>query len=135
MILLRLPQPDFASSEASSQVKLWAGLLALAGIGMGIFGAPSIVEAGAVVERYYRANPEFFGDSGPYAQLYGLTSMCFCGGLTLGPLVAGSLKDSIGYGNMNAVMAAVAGVTSVISWLFIGGRPKAWPFFRSASDT
>ncbi|KAF2103438.1 MFS general substrate transporter [Rhizodiscina lignyota] len=109
---------------SSDQVKIWAGLLALIGIGMGIFGAPSIVEAGAVVQRYYKANPDFFGENGPYAQLYGLNSMCFCGGLTIGPVIAGGLKDSIGYGNMNAVLAAIAGVTSIISWLYIGGPPR-----------
>lgn len=106
------------------QIKLWAALLAIIGIGMGIFGAPSIVESGAVAERYYKANPDFFGNSGPYAQLYGLSSMCFCAGLALGPVMAGTLKDTIGYGNMNAILGGLAAVTGVVSFLFIGGKPK-----------
>lgn len=117
--LLKLVQPG-----GKEQIILWAALLAVTGIGMGVFGSPSIVEAGAVTEKYYNANPEFFGDNGPYAQLYGLNSMCFCAGLTLGPLIAGLLKDSIGYGNMNAVFSAVAALTAVVSFLFIGGKPK-----------
>lgn len=122
--LLRLPQPDLAGGEGSPQVKLWAGLLAVAGFGMGIFGSPSIVEAGAVVDNYYKANREFFGESGPYAQLYGLNSMFFNAGLMSGPLIAGYLKDAIGYGDMNAVMAAIAGVSAIVSFMFIGGKPR-----------
>lgn len=123
LALLRLPQPELSGPEWSGQVILWAVLLALAGVGMGIFGAPSIVEAGSVVENYYKANPDFFGDSGPYAQLYGLNSMCFNAGLMVGPLAAGYLKDSIGYGNMNAITAGLAGISAAVSFLFIGGRP------------
>jgi MFS family permease len=76
------------------------------------------------MEKYHKANPGFFGENGPYAQLYGINSMFFCAGLAVGPLIAGYLKDSIGYGNMNAVIAAISGVTAVVSWLFIGGRPR-----------
>ncbi|KAF2086835.1 MFS general substrate transporter [Saccharata proteae CBS 121410] len=122
LILLRLPHPA-ADGNGKSQIILFAALLALCGAGLAAIGAPSIVEAGSVVQRYYERNPEFFGKAGPYAQLYGINSMVFSAGLTIGPLVAGSLKDSIGYGNMNAVVAGVCGVTAVLSFLFIGGTP------------
>ena len=57
--------------------------------------------------------------------LYGLNSMIFSLGLTLGPLVAGSLRDSIGYGDMNAVVAAICFVTAVVCWVWMGGKPRA----------
>ncbi|EON61037.1 hypothetical protein W97_00247 [Coniosporium apollinis CBS 100218] len=119
LILLRLPHPGDIK-----QVIFYGATLALCGVGEAIVGAPSIVEAGAVVQRYHRANPGFFGEEGPYAQLYGANSMVFSAGLTLGPLVAGGLKDKIGYGNMNAVIAVVCFVTAVVSFLFIGGKPS-----------
>lgn len=119
--LLRLVQPG-----GQDQIKVWAILLALIGIGMGIFGAPSIVESGAVAERYYKANPDFFGNNGPYAQLYGVSSMFFCAGLALGPVMAGNLKDTIGYGNMNAVLGGFAAVTIVPSYMYVGGKPRLW---------
>jgi len=128
LVLLRLPQ-----SGSRSQIILYCYILALNGVGLAIIGAPSIVEAGAVVERYYKANPEFFGSNGPYAQLYGINSMVFSSGLTLGPLIAGGLKDSIGYGNMNAVLAALCFFTAVLSYMYIGGRPGTWPFKRAAN--
>lgn len=118
-ILLRLPH-----AGGSPQIILYGGCLALCGIGLAGIGAPSLVEAGAVVEKYYEANPEFFGANGPYAQLYGLQSMVFSAGLALGPEIAGQLKERIGYGNMNAVLAAVCAATAALSFVYLGGKPK-----------
>ena len=88
LVLLRLPQPG-----GKDQMILYGGLLALCGVGLAGIGAPSIVEAGAIVQKYYEVNPEFFGEQGPYAQLYGLNSMVFSAGLAAGPELAGELKQ------------------------------------------
>lgn len=119
LTLLRLVHPG-----GKNQMILYGGLLALNGIGLAGIGAPSIVEAGAVVQKYYEHNPDFFGEDGPYAQLYGLNSMVFCAGLTLGPLLAGELKQRVGYGNMNAVLAAICAVTAALCFVYIGGKPR-----------
>ena len=111
-------------SGGKDMIILYCALLTLCGIGLAIVGAPSIVEAGSVVQKYHKANPEFFGQNGPYAQLYGINSMVFSGGLTLGPLIAGGLRDSVGYGNMNAVIAGICFVTAVVCWVYIGGKPR-----------
>lgn len=118
LVLLRL-----TSQGGKAEVIKYCALLALCGVGLAIIGSPSIVEASAVVEMYEKANPNFFGKNGPYAQLYGINSMVFSAGLTLGPLVAGGLKDMIGYGNMNAVIAALCAVTAGLSFVFVGGKP------------
>ena len=101
LILLRLARPG-----GSHQIAIYCVLLALNGIGLALIGSPSIVEASYVVSQYDKTNPGFFGANGPYAQLYGLNSMFFCAGLTLGPIISGTLKDSIGYGNMNIVVSS-----------------------------
>ncbi len=119
LILLRLPH-----AGGTDQIILFSGLLALCGVGMGIIGSPSIVEASDVVQKFDRANGEFFGKNGPYAQLYGFNSLVFSAGLTVGPILAGSLRDSIGYGNMNLVVAVLSGVTAVLSFVYLGGRPR-----------
>lgn len=77
-----------------------------------------------MVERYFANNKELFGDQGPYAQLYGMTNLFFSLGLTLGPEVAGGLKERIGYGDMNAVLAGICAGIAVLSFVFIGGRVK-----------
>lgn len=119
LVLLRLPHEG-----GNDQILLYSGLLALSGIGLAVIGAPSIVEAGSVVQKYYEANPDFFGEQGPYAQLYGLNSMVFSLGLTIGPALAGELKQSLGYGNMNIVLAGLSFSTAVLCFVWLGGKPK-----------
>ena len=123
LILLRLPSDHIISSETPNII-LYCGLLSLTGVGMAIIGSPSIVEASSIVQKYDQANPKMFGENGPYAQLYGFNSLVFSLGLTIGPVLAGGLRDTVGYGNMNAVLAALAGVTAVLSWIYIGGKPN-----------
>lgn len=119
LILLRLARPG-----GTPQIVLYCALLALNGIGMAVIGSPSIVEASDVVQKYDKANPGFFGANGPYAQLYSINSMVFSAGLTIGPLVSGSLRDAVGYGNMNIAVAMLCMVTSTLSFVYIGGTPK-----------
>jgi hypothetical protein len=118
-VLLRLPH-----AGGTHQVIIYCVCLALCGVGLAGIGAPSLVEAGAVVEKYYKANPEFFGEEGPYAQLYGLQSMVFSAGLALGPEIAGQLRLAINYGNMNAVLAGICSITAVLCFVYMGGKPR-----------
>lgn len=120
LALLRLP----TATPFPQQAILYGALLALCGCGLAIIGAPSIVEAGAVVERFHRRNPDFFGSEGPYAQLYGINSMVFSFGLSIGPVLAGGLTDRIGYGDMSAVLAGISGVTAVLCFVWLGGLPR-----------
>lgn len=119
LVLLRLSQPG-----GKSEIIIYCALLALCGLGLGVIGSPSIVEAAYVVQHYDKANPDFFGANGPYAQLYAINSMVFSAGLTIGPLVAGLLKDAIGYGNMNIVVAGLCLITAILSFIYIGGKPR-----------
>lgn len=116
---LRIPH-----AGGKDQIAIYAVLLGLCGVGLAGVGSPSIVEAGAVVQKYYEVNPDFFGEKGPYAQLYGLSNMVFSFGLTVGPELAGELRQKIGYGNMNLVLAGVCLATSILSYIYIGGRPR-----------
>ncbi|MCJ1474821.1 hypothetical protein MMC13_003481 [Lambiella insularis] len=118
LILLRVPQPG-----GTPQIVAFCAVVALNGVGLAAIGSPSIVEASYVVDGYFENNREFFGGEGPYAQLYAINSMVFSAGLTLGPLLAGSLRDAIGYGDMNAVVAGLCAGTAVLSWVYIGGMP------------
>ncbi|KAL8932866.1 MAG: hypothetical protein Q9216_006638 [Gyalolechia sp. 2 TL-2023] len=119
LILLRLARPG-----GTSQIVIYCVLLSLCGIGLAVIGSPSIVEASYVVDMYNKTNPDFFGAQGPYAQLYGINSMVFSLGLTLGPLISGGLKDRIGYGDMNVVVAMLCLVTAFLSVVYVGGKPK-----------
>ena len=119
LILLRLPHRG-----GTSQIVLYCAVLSLCGVGLAVIGSPSIVEASQVVRKYHVANPDLFGKEGPYAQLYGINSMVFSAGLTLGPIVGGSLRDAIGYGNMNLCLAAISLVTATLAFVYVGGTPR-----------
>jgi MFS family permease len=121
LVLLRIPTEAATQLELPHQIALYASLLLLNGVGLAIINSVSIVESGNVVEKYWKANGKLFGGQTPYAQLYGINSMIWSAGLTVGPLLAGKLKDTIGYGNMNAVLAGVCAITCLLSLVFIGG--------------
>jgi MFS family permease len=125
LVLLRLPTDETITDSIGNtrHIALYAGLLAANGIGLAVINSPSIVEAGNVVESYWRANQDIFHQA-PYAQLYGINSMVFSGGLTLGPLLAGYLRERIGYGNMNAVLAGICGLTGLLSGIFMGRKEE-----------
>lgn len=115
LCLLRLSQPG-----DSNQVILYGGILALCGIGLAGTNSPPIVEAARIVEKYYESNKDFYGNKKPYAQLYGLNNIVFSAGLALGPEIAGELKQRIGYGNMNMVLASACAIALLLSWRYIG---------------
>ncbi|KAK8163284.1 major facilitator superfamily domain-containing protein, partial [Phyllosticta citribraziliensis] len=114
--------PRTVAIAGYTSLPVFCVLLSLCGVGMAIVNAPSLVEAGFVVECYHAANPELFGERGPYAQLYGLNGMVWNAGLAVGPLVAGALKGVLGFGGMMAVMGGVCGVAAMAAALFMGER-------------
>lgn len=122
LVLLRLPAAVAADIDRKGQIALYATLLALNGVGLAVINSTSIVESGNVVERYWKANEALFEGQAPYAQLYGINSMMWSAGLTVGPIVSGALKEAIGYGNMNAVLAGICGVTALLAAVFVSGK-------------
>ncbi|KAL4928019.1 MFS transporter [Aspergillus undulatus] len=115
-------EPGSGPSSSAPDVARYAALLALVGIGTAGMGAPSVVEASTVVGKYHAANPGFFGEDGPYAQLYSLSFLFFSLGLAVGPEVAGRLRVGVGYGWMNALLAGVCAITAVVCFFLIGER-------------
>ena len=113
----------FVEEGGKSEVIKFCALLSLCGVGLAVIGSPSIVESSYVVDNYNNNNPGFFGEQGPYAQLYGVNSMVFSAGLALGPVVSGGLREKIGYGDMNGVIAGICAFTAVMSLVFVGGVP------------
>lgn len=76
-----------------TQITLYCVLLGLSGIGLAVTSTPGFVESGAIVKKYHERNPSLFGVNGPYASLYGMNSMAFSIGMTVGPSLAGFLRD------------------------------------------
>jgi MFS family permease len=125
LVLLRLTTAGSITDKLDNarHISLYAGLLAANGVGLAMINSPAIVEAGNIVEKYWKSNEDVF-EQAPYAQLYGITNTMFCAGLTVGPLFAGHLRESIGYGNMNAVLAGACGLTAIQAMFFMGRKEE-----------
>ena len=117
-ILLRTVRPG-----GLIQISIYCVLLTLCGTCLAATSPPALVESTLVMEKYHKANPETFGPGGPYAQISGITGFMYNAGTALGLLLAGALKDTVGYGNMNLVTAALALVTSVLAFFYTGENP------------
>ncbi|KAJ4368249.1 hypothetical protein N0V83_006605 [Neocucurbitaria cava] len=124
LVLLRLPtDPSIGTKlDLGHLIALYASVLALNGVGLVSDSMPA-AKAGNIVEKYYKAN-EYMFEQPPYAQLYGINSMIWSGGLSIGPLVAGALRERIGYGNMNAVLAGICVLTAILAAHFIGRKEE-----------
>ena len=89
-----------------------------------------------MTEQFHVQNPGLFKEEGgPFAKLYAVNSMGFSLGLTIGPVVAGWLRERIGWGNMLAVVAVYCAVVGVVCLLYLGGpMPNARRLWRKVRD-
>jgi MFS family permease len=90
LLLFRLVRPELRDT----QIALHSMMLALCGIAMAIIDTLSFVEACVVVEEYQKRNPGLFGENGSFPSLCGITFIAFGLGMTLGPLLAGVMRDT-----------------------------------------
>ena len=122
LALLGLPSQKLITGD--SNVILFCIILALNGAGISIVSTPAFVEAIHVTRKYEASNPGFFGEHGPYAQLYGFNCMFFSAGLTIGPIAGGLLREYFGYEVVGFVFAILSAVAAVLSFVVIGERTR-----------
>ncbi|CAG8962037.1 hypothetical protein HYFRA_00005079 [Hymenoscyphus fraxineus] len=122
LAMLGIPSQSFIPDDG--KIGIFCVVLALNGFGLSITGPSSFVEASDICSKYEAANPGFFGENGPYAQLFGFTSMFLFSGMAIGPLLGGALRESYGYGVMGLVFAALSSITAVLSYVLVGGTEE-----------
>jgi MFS family permease len=74
-----------------------------------------------VVEAKEREKPGRFGATGAYAQAYGLFIAAFAAGTLIGPVWAGYVEDSAGWGTMTWSLALFSLVGAVPCMIWTGG--------------
>lgn len=116
-ILLRIVQPG-----GLVQILIYCILLTFCATCLAATNAPALVESTLVIEKYYQANLEIFGPNRPSAQISSITGFVYNAGTAIGPLLAGLLKDAIGYGNMNLVTAALSLITALLAFFYTGEK-------------
>ncbi|KAF2839412.1 putative MFS amine transporter [Patellaria atrata CBS 101060] len=116
LILLRLIDHD----DMPQKVLLCA-LLFFIGTAINLVMAPLMAEITYVVEAKEKERPGMFGPKGAYAQAYGLFNMAFAIGCVVGPVWAGMVRDSSGWGTMGWSLAILSGVSAIPTAIWTGG--------------
>lgn len=117
-ILLRIVQPG-----GHIRILIYCIILTLCGTCLAATNPPALVEPLLVIEGYQKANPELFGPNGQYGQVSSVTGLVYNAGTALGAVLAGTLKNAVGYGNMNLVTAALALVTALLGFFYTSAKP------------
>ena len=116
-ILLRMVQPG-----GHIRIMIYCIILTLCGTCLAATNPPALVEPVLVIEEYHKANPGLFGPNGPYGQISSTTGLVYNASTALGSILAGAMKDAVGYGNMNLVTAALSLITALLGFFYTGKK-------------
>lgn len=117
LILLRLVHKD-----TMDQKVLLCALLTLVGICLTLALTPIMAEiAYAVDAKAARRPPGFFGKNGAYAQAYSLFNMAWALGALVGPLLAGLVNQTHGWGSATLILGCISGFTAIPVAVWTGG--------------
>ncbi|KAH7025940.1 major facilitator superfamily domain-containing protein [Microdochium trichocladiopsis] len=111
----------FVTENTIGQKALLAVLLALLGTALAFSNTPLMAEISYAIEAEEVANPGCFGDKGAFGVGYGLFTMAFALGGVVGPLWAGYVVASAGWGTMGWSFALFSASAAVVGVLWLGG--------------
>ena len=57
----------------------------------------------AVVKEYMAGNPRIFGPNGGFSRAFSMSDVATTLAMMIGPIIAGSLHEIVGYYNMNVI--------------------------------
>lgn len=109
----------FVDHNTIEQKVLLGFLLALLGCAFAFSNVPLMAEVTYVIDDIAEKHPGIFGEKGVYGLGYGLWTMAFALGGTIGPIWAGEVVATAGWGTMAwsfAIWAVSAAVVALI-WL------------------
>jgi MFS family permease len=115
-ILLR-----FVTYNSIGQKVLLCALLSLLGVALCIAMTPLMAEITYVVEAKERERPGRYGNTGAYAQAYGLFVTAFAAGTMIGPLWSGMIETRAGWGTMTWTLALLCAAGAVPTLIWTGG--------------
>ncbi|KAJ3576797.1 hypothetical protein NPX13_g3583 [Xylaria arbuscula] len=119
LILMR-----FVTENTIGHKVLLAALLALAGATLPFSMTPLMAEISYVIEAKEAENPGIFGEKGVYGLAYGLFNMSFALGGIIGPIWAGYVVDSAGWGTLTWNFGLWAGSAALVVFIWGANTPK-----------
>jgi len=114
----------FVTENTLEQKALLAVILAVLGTALAFSNTPLMAEISYAIEAEEAANPGCFGDKGAFGVGYGLFTMAFALGGVVGPLWAGYVVASAGWGTMTWSFAVLAASAAVVGSIWLGGPVK-----------
>ncbi|KAK7969141.1 Major facilitator superfamily domain protein [Apiospora saccharicola] len=120
----------FVSENTTAHKVLLCILLALLGSALVFSNTPLMAEITYVIDEKEAEYPGIFGEKGVYGIGYGLFTMAFALGGTIGPLFAGYVHAGPGWGTMTWVIAIWAASGAVVVFFWLGREHK-----KSGTDT
>ncbi|KAF7953110.1 hypothetical protein EAE96_006329 [Botrytis aclada] len=115
-ILLRL-----VTHNSLKQKVLLCALLALIGVSLTCVMPGLMAEITYIVEAKEKQIPGRFGKNGAYAQAYGLFITAYAAGTMIGPIWAGYVEDSAGWGTMALSLGLFSLTGAVPCLIWTGG--------------
>lgn len=108
--------------DSLDQKALFCALLALAACCFTMTLDPVMAEIAYVVAAKAKKNPEAYNAAGNkvYAQAFGLFNTAYSLGNTLGPIIAGLIKDVAGWSTMSWMLGLIGGLTAIPVMLWSG---------------
>ncbi|KAI0472963.1 MFS general substrate transporter [Xylariaceae sp. FL0804] len=112
----------FVADDSLRDKVLLAVLLALLGAALAFCNTPLMAELSYVIQERADATPGIFGDKGVYGMGYGLFTMAFALGGTVGPLWAGYVIPAAGWGTMTWSLAVWAASAALVIFIWLGKK-------------
>lgn len=103
------------------QIVFLCALLALLGLALTTAMVPLMAEITYSVSAQEKRHPGVFGERGAYAQAYGIWNCAFAGGVLIGPLWGGFVRDKAGWSTMCWSLGVLSAVCVVPAALWTGG--------------
>lgn len=113
--------------DSMAQKVVCCVILVVLGFGVSLTLAATMAEFAYICEEKERKNPGSLGKGGAYAQSYGLFNVSWALGSLIGAYWAGGIRAAYGWQTMTWTLALLAGVVSVPTLLYCGGKAKWLP--------
>ena len=117
LVLLRLVDVNVSvagnAPGSTNQLVLLCALLAVVGLTLAVAMVPVLAELTVAVDEREKAQPGIFGPRGAYGRAYSLMNMTWSAGAIVGPVIAGSIVNNVGWATLAWVLGLLNGVTAV----------------------
>lgn len=112
----------FVTEDTIQHKVLLTVLLAIIGVSLSFSNTPLMAEITYVIMEKAEDNPGIFGEKGAYGIGYGLFTMAFAAGGVVGPLWAGYVKASAGWGTAMWSLGVWAASGAVVVGIWLGSK-------------